>query len=185
MAEKWHFKGTPAQIVENLRKLPSKSEANPARPGWLSDQEYRDIYNKVPRLCIDLIIFVNSDEQGRPGIVMTRREIEPYKGMWHLPGGGMRYGELVEETVSRLAKKELGVQASMGRIINSMEHPDEHDLGFGWPVSFVFEANIEGDLRSSTEGEVGVFTEIPENTIPSHRAFLETNYLFLKPSEAQ
>jgi len=54
----------------------------------LSKRDYYRIYSLVPRLTIDLIIFHND------GLVLSRRDIPPCKGMWHLPGGTVLLGEI-------------------------------------------------------------------------------------------
>lgn len=42
-------------------------------------------------------------------LLVTKRNQNPYKGMWDLPGGYMNQGEMPEETLRREMKEELGV----------------------------------------------------------------------------
>ena len=42
---------------------------------------FDEIYSKVPRLCVDIII------KSEDGILLPLRSIEPYEGKWHIPGG--------------------------------------------------------------------------------------------------
>jgi hypothetical protein len=51
-------------------------------PGWLPKDEYRAIYRRVPRLCVEIVIW--TPEQG---VLLTRREILPNVGAWHIPDG--------------------------------------------------------------------------------------------------
>jgi ADP-ribose pyrophosphatase YjhB (NUDIX family) len=56
---------------------------------YLSDKDYEFIFSRVPRLTIDLVI--NKDN----GIILTRRNIPPHMGKWHLPGGRLFMREKV------------------------------------------------------------------------------------------
>ncbi len=46
---------------------------------YLPFEEFQEIYSKVPRLCVEVVL--RSDE----GIMLTKRTINPWKGMWHFP----------------------------------------------------------------------------------------------------
>jgi ADP-ribose pyrophosphatase YjhB (NUDIX family) len=69
----------------------------------LSDKEYKYIYSRVPRICIDLII------KTRKGLLLTKRDIPPEKNKWHLPGGMVYKGEKLTDVVKRIALNELGI----------------------------------------------------------------------------
>jgi len=58
----------------------------------LSQKEFDDIYSKVPRLTVEVIV-----KNRAGGILLTKRAIEPCKGQWHLPGGTVRFGESLLE----------------------------------------------------------------------------------------
>jgi ADP-ribose pyrophosphatase YjhB (NUDIX family) len=45
---------------------------------------------------------------GQPHLLMTRRGIEPHKGMWDLPGGFLENGEHPEQGLARELAEELG-----------------------------------------------------------------------------
>ncbi|MEA1905204.1 MAG: NUDIX domain-containing protein, partial [Candidatus Hadarchaeota archaeon] len=45
---------------------------------------------RQPSLAVDVIISLDA------GVVLIKRGQDPYKGMWALPGGFVRYGEDVE-----------------------------------------------------------------------------------------
>ena len=61
----------------------------------LSDQEYKEIYSKVPRLCVELLI------KTEEGILLVKRAIPPGEGLWYLPGGTVLFDESVEQAVKR------------------------------------------------------------------------------------
>ena len=64
--------------------------------GPLPEHEYHEIYSKVPRLTVELII------ESEQGVALTQRRSGPCAGLWHLPGGTVRYGEPLRDAVVRV-----------------------------------------------------------------------------------
>jgi len=126
----------------------------------LSQQEFDSIYSKVPRLTVEIIIRNHQQE-----VFLTKRAIEPCKGLWHLPGGTVRFGELMSEAVERIAARELGVE--VGELVNRgyIEYPSHFLHGMDSPVGIVFEViKFSGELSVNGEAEnSGWFIKIPEN----------------------
>lgn len=81
----------------------------------LSDKKYNEIYSLVPRACVDLVVV--SDK----GVLMIKRDVEPYKGKWHLPGGRILFRETIENAVKRIAKKEIRCGVKVKCLIGAME----------------------------------------------------------------
>ncbi|HVO38181.1 MAG TPA: NUDIX hydrolase [Spirochaetia bacterium] len=57
-------------------------------------------------------------------VLLTRRGIEPFKGMWDAPGGFLGNGELPEAGLVRELREELGVEISNPRFLTS--HVDQY-----------------------------------------------------------
>ena len=70
-----------------------------------TSEEFKTIYSKVPRLCVDLVI------KTRKGIILTLRSLPTWYGMWHLPGGTILYKESLQDAIKRVAEEELGITA--------------------------------------------------------------------------
>lgn len=49
---------------------------------------------------------------GKPHLLFSRRGIDPYKGLWDLPGGFLKNGESPEEGLAREIREELGTTVS-------------------------------------------------------------------------
>ena len=46
-------------------------------------------------------------------LVLVRRGVEPDKGKWSIPGGGVKLGETVRDTAVREAKEECGLDIEL------------------------------------------------------------------------
>jgi len=62
------------------------------------------------------------DDEGR--VLLGRRGIEPFLGLWDTPGGFVEVGESLEECVRRELREEAGVEVEVGRLIASV--PDTY-----------------------------------------------------------
>jgi ADP-ribose pyrophosphatase YjhB (NUDIX family) len=138
--------------------------------GPLPQEEFDWIFSRVPRLTVELVI-ASSDR----GVLLALRDFGPCKGLWHLPGGTVRFGEPVVETVRRVAHDELGLTVSVGELLGYIEYPSHYDKGLDSPVGLAFRAqpsiaNLpdECDLRSGCAW----FTVLPENMHEEQKEFL-------------
>jgi len=128
----------------------------------LSEKLYRKIYSLVPRLCVELIL------TSKEGVVLVKRDISPYKGMWHLPGGTVLYGESLLEAAKRVAKEETNLKIEIRQQLGVKDYNKKS--AFGQAISVVYLAEIvSGRMKGSKFGkEVKAFKEIPKNTIKQH-----------------
>jgi ADP-ribose pyrophosphatase YjhB (NUDIX family) len=133
-------------------------------------QEFRSIYSRVPRLSVDVLIKTPG------GLVLTLREIDPYKGQWHMPGGTVLHGETLHEAVMRSAREEVGLEVEVTRPLGYIEYLSERDLGvFNQTASLVFLASVVGgELRGSSEAKnVKAWSRLPENMIIDQKRFIK------------
>lgn len=134
----------------------------------LTNDEFVSIYSKVPRLTVEVVLI------SKEGMLLTLRDIEPHKGVWHLPGGTVYYGEKLNEAVSRVAKKELGITVTKAELINYIEYPSHLEESFDYPVGIAFLVEYEGKIKTNEEASaVGWFTHLPENMHPEQGVFMQ------------
>lgn len=135
-----------------------------------SSEEFKEIYSKVPRLCVDLVVKTSE------GVVLLLRNLPSYRGKWHLPGGTVLYGEKIADAIRRVAEEELGVSVSVQKLLGYIEYPSEKkERGFGHTVSIAFlcSTNKETALRHNEEAfEVKIFSKLPDNIIEEQGVFL-------------
>jgi ADP-ribose pyrophosphatase YjhB (NUDIX family) len=137
-------------------------------PEKLAIEEFRNIYGKVPRLCVDLFM------RGAHGFLLSLRDIEPGKGLWHMPGGTILMGENIREAVSRIACEETNLEIKIVNMLGVMEFNNKENP-FYHTVSMVYEVEIiRGNLKGSDQGkQLQFFKKIPEKMIPEQKEFLQ------------
>lgn len=120
----------------------------------------------VPILCIEAII------KTRKGVLLVRRDIKPYKGLWHIPGGCVGYGEGVRETVRRVAKKETGLRVKIKKFVGIYDDLKRDPRGHSISLAFLTEI-VSGNIKGSKEGkEIRFFKKLPKNIGFDHRKIL-------------
>lgn len=136
----------------------------------LTEEEFKSIYSKVPRLCVDLFI------QTEQGILLTLRKEKSWNSQWHIPGGTLYYKERLEDAVQRVAKGELGIEVSIEKLLGYIEYSsEEKERGFGYTVSVAFlcsPKSTEFKLNQQAS-EAKFFISLPANTIVEQKQFIE------------
>jgi ADP-ribose pyrophosphatase YjhB (NUDIX family) len=126
---------------------------------YLSDEDYKFVFSKVPRLCVDLLVTTDNNE-----VLLVTRETEPHIGTWHLPGGMVGFGESLVDAAKRIAKREIGAAIDVLRQVGVIEFINEHS------VSIVFECQLASPTNNGT-----FFKSIPEPMHPEHGQWLGSN----------
>jgi ADP-ribose pyrophosphatase YjhB (NUDIX family) len=136
----------------------------------LAQQEYDYIYSRVPRLTVEVVVHSNA------GVLMTRRNIDPCRGLWHLPGGTVRFGEPLTEAVKRIARRELDINVKSTRLLGYIEYPSHYENGLDCPVGIAFEAlAYDGDPRANEEAHgLDWFPELPTEMHAEQAQFLKS-----------
>lgn len=88
----------------------------------------------------------------REKILLVKRDIEPFKGFWVLPGGHVDYNERVEQAVKREVKEELGIRIEIKDLVGVYSDP-ERDPRYH-SVSVAFELKRQGGKISLNEEAV-------------------------------
>ena len=135
----------------------------------LTEKEFKSIYTRVPRACVELIIL-----KGKK-ILLTKRSIEPFKGFWHFPGGGVLYKEKIKATIDRVAREELGIEVIPQKFLGYMESLND---GFRHGVALTFKCKIIKNQQPKAleqADEIKFFKKIPKQIVPTHRKFLKTH----------
>jgi len=106
-------------------------------------------------LAVDVII------RTPDGVVLIRRKNEPYKGLWAIPGGFVRYGERVEDAATREVKEETSLRVKLGGLVGVYSDPKRDPRGHVVSVCFLAE-RTGGRLKASSDAQdTKIFKHIP------------------------
>ncbi len=62
-----------------------------------------------PGLTVDCVIFGLDLEEETLKVMLIERDMEPFAGMWAVPGGFVRNGETLQEAAMRELHEETGI----------------------------------------------------------------------------
>ncbi len=139
--------------------------------GPLPQAEFDAIYAKVPRLTVEVVVTSPN------GVVLTRREAGPCRGLWHIPGGTVRFGEPLIDAVRRVAQDELGIEVAPDGLLGYIEYPSHLRRGLDWPVGIAFSAHVTAGRVRPEADRVGWFAVLPEEMHDEQRSFLRERRL--------
>jgi 8-oxo-dGTP diphosphatase len=113
----------------------------------------------------------------RQRILLVKRDVEPKKGWWCLPGGFMELGETPENAALRELKEETGLDGKIDRLLGvfANDHAQYHTiLIMGFLVLEYRGQPIAGDDAV----EVGFFEkgQWPPIAFDSHKYMIEKHY---------
>ena len=140
-----------------------------AMRGPLPQKEFDSIFSRVPRLTVEVVIDSTSH-----GVLLALRDFGPCQGLWHLPGGTVRFGEPVVEAVRRVASDELGVAVEVGRLLGYIEYPSHYENGLDSPVGLAFHVDVAGGPPDAhaLRSQCAWFTVLPANMHEEQIQFL-------------
>lgn len=121
----------------------------------IPDEEWATVVRNVPLVAVDLVVRHDG------GVVLGKRENEPARGEWFVPGGTVFKGERLAAAARRIAREEVGVDVRIERRLGVYEHfydvadvPDaegKHYVAVGFvvdPLGEAFEADDQhAELR--------------------------------------
>lgn len=82
------------------------------------------------------------EQEGR--VLLTRRSINPGRGLWTFPGGFVDFGESVEDAAVRETFEETGLKVDLTGLHNVYSYP-------GAPVIIVYRAKVVGGTLTTCE----------------------------------
>ncbi len=113
-------------------------------------------------------VFAVIEREGRY-LLARRRDI----GWWNLAGGGMEYGETVQEALAREVREEIGCAIQIRRLVGVYSKPRKREVVLAFLCALA-----PGSPEPATSEEVSevawfVPPEFPADLLPKHRQRLE------------
>ena len=156
------------EIQEILSKI-----VNPKK--GLPEEVFLFISQLTPMVNVELLI-----KDPIKGTLLTWRHDEFYGPDWHLPGGIIRFKELAETRIEKVAKKELDATVSfhnepieINEIMNKDRDVRGHFLSLLYKCKLTSSLNENSmfDLNSPKNGSWYWFKTCPENLIYQHEIY--------------
>jgi ADP-ribose pyrophosphatase YjhB (NUDIX family) len=137
--------------------------------GPLPQAEFEAIFSRVPRLTVEVVIAAPER-----GVLLALRDSGPCQGLWHLPGGTVRFGEPVRTAVARVADGELGLAVTARALLGYIEYPSHYEHGLDSPVGLAFAAEpVTGPPEADRlRGRCQWFSILPDAIHDEQREFL-------------
>jgi len=116
-------------------------------------------------LCVDGIYIKNGK------ILLLKRNVEPFKGCWHVIGGHVEENETPKQALVREFKEETNLDVEIGEIIDARieKTSDRTKIIVAYGVT-----SAEGKIRLDSESqEYGWFTQTPNNSVYNYDKYLK------------
>jgi ADP-ribose pyrophosphatase YjhB (NUDIX family) len=140
--------------------------------GPLPEAEYQAIFQKVPRLTVEVVIC------SELGVLLARRIGGPCDGLWTLPGGTVRFAEPLFAAVHRVALDEINADVVIDELQGYIEYPSHIRQGIDSPVGLAFRTHLPPDETLTTvQGRLDWFRQLPDEMHDEQRAFLQAHRL--------
>jgi 8-oxo-dGTP diphosphatase len=155
-----------------MSRLPESPQHELTRA--LSEAEYRTIFQKVPRLSVEVVVCSGQ------GVLLARRVGGPCDGLWNLPGGTVRFAEPLANAVHRVALDEIGAEVAIDDFLGYIEYPSHAQRGIDWPVGLAFRTHLAptvGKVLTTVPGRLDWFSQLPDQMHAEQRTFLRAHDL--------
>lgn len=130
-----------------------------------------------PGLTVDCVIFGLDLDAETLKVMLIERDVEPFKGVWAIPGGFVRSGETLLQAATRELEEETGINDVYLEQLFTFGDPGRDPRG--WVVSVAYYALVspeKHDVRATTDARDARW--FPVNDFPQlafdHAKILQT-----------
>lgn len=103
-----------------------------------------------PSVTVDIVIFTIKDDELR--VLLVKRDVEPFKNSWAVPGGFVKIDESLEDAAKRELEEETGIKDVYLEQLYSFGEPKRDPRGRVITVSYIALVNSEKmDLDAKTD----------------------------------
>jgi 8-oxo-dGTP diphosphatase len=105
-----------------------------------------------PGLTVDCVVFGVDLEPASLNVMLIERDLDPFAGMWAIPGGFVRNGESLDVAALRELKEETGIEDVFLEQLYSFGDPKRDPRG--WVVSIAYYALVSPErhpVQASTD----------------------------------
>lgn len=110
-------------------------------------------------------------------ILLVKRNTEPFKGRWALPGGHVDFGETAEQAIIRETKKETGLEFKQ---LKFFKYYDEINPERAWhAIVLVFTGIVKGKVKRKKINEIANVKWFPINKVDNMKLAFNHNIILL------
>ena len=104
-------------------------------------------------------------------ILLLKRDVEPFKGFWHVPSGQVEEDETPKQALMREFKEETNLDVNVGKIIGYRIEETSDRI----KIIVIFEVkSAQGEIKLNSENtEYGWFRKFPANCVVDYGQFLQ------------
>jgi 8-oxo-dGTP diphosphatase len=95
---------------------------------------------EMPAVAVDCVIFGLDLETKDLKVMLIERDLEPFAGMWAIPGGFVRRGESLEQAAARELEEETGIKDVFLEQLYTFGDPGRDPRG--WVISVAYYALV-------------------------------------------
>jgi 8-oxo-dGTP diphosphatase len=99
-----------------------------------------------PGLTVDCVIFGLDLDERSLKVMLIERDLEPFAGVWAVPGGFVRAGESLEAAAERELREETGIREVFLEQLYTFGEPGRDPRG--WVVSVAYYALVSPEKHS-------------------------------------
>jgi len=142
-------------LIETEKSL---LDASKEENGKIPSSLYELITDSIPIASVEAII--SKDDS----LLFLRRKNSPAKGQWWFPGGRIRKGETLEETLYREVKEETGLQVIESELVNvySRIFNQRHDI----TIAYICKCKPDKITLNNEHSEYKYIKKLPKNIHP-------------------
>jgi len=114
------------------------------------EYERSSSYPPVPRVGVGAITI----SEGR--VLLVKRGVEPFRGLWAIPGGTLKLGETLQECTAREMLEETGITIEVGDCVYVFDYVERDEGGkikFHFVVVDFVGKYISGEPKGADDAE--------------------------------